>query len=309
MGHDHHDHGLPHAPASFGTAFAVGVVLNAGFVVAEVAYGLLSHSLALVADAGHNASDVLGLLLAWGAVLWSRREGSGRHTYGWKRSSILAALANATFLLVSIGVIAWEAVRRLRAPEPLSASTMIWVSAAGILVNGITAMMFASGRKSDLNIRAAFAHMAADAVISAGVVVAGIVILRTGWVWLDPVVSLVLSAVIIFGTWGLLRDAIGLALDVVPPGIDLTDVRTYLSELPHVTNVHHVHVWGLSTNESALTAHLVLATGATDNDLLHRICHDLKDRFGIGHATIQFEAASDHCPSDLHDETTGCARG
>lgn len=305
--HDHRlFHAHSHAPANFGAAFAVGILLNGGFVVAEVVCGLFSHSLALVADAGHNTSDVLGLLLAWGAAAWSKRQASGRHTYGWKRSSILAALGNAIFLLVSVGVIAWEAVRRFRNPQALSASTMIWVSAAGILVNGITALMFAAGRKSDLNVRAAFAHMAADAIISAGVVVAGIVILFTGWSWLDPVMSLVLSAIIVAGTWGLLRDSVGLALDAVPAGVELDAVRSYLSALPKVANVHHVHVWGLSTNESALTAHLVLTTGAVDNDLLHRICHELKDRFGIGHTTIQFEACGDRCPSDLHDEAAGC---
>jgi cobalt-zinc-cadmium efflux system protein len=300
-GHDHgHTHLLPHAhvhaPGTFGRAFAIGVALNAGFVVIEVVYGLMAHSLALVADAGHNLSDVFGLLLAWGAAVWSRQSPTERHTYGWRRSSILAALANAMFLLVSIGIIAWEAVRRLIHPVDVNASALIWVSAVGIAINGITAMMFAAGRKHDLNVRAAFLHMAADALISAGVVVAGVIIVFTGWRWLDPAISLVLVAVILVGTWGLLRDSVQLALDAVPGGIDLAAVRAYLCGLPSVVNVHHIHIWGLSTNEAALTAHLVLNSGAADNALLERINHELEDRFGIGHATIQFESPAAGCP-------------
>lgn len=299
-GHEHGAVGLghahAHAPANFGRAFAIGVVLNSGFVLAEVGFGLWAHSLALVADAGHNLSDVFGLLLAWGAVVWSSRPPTERHTYGWRRSSILAALANAVFLLVSIGVIAWEAVRRLTAPPVINAGVLIWVAAAGILVNGITAVLFASGRKHDLNIRAAFLHMAADTLISAGVVAAGVVILFTHWWWVDPVVSLALAIVIIVGTWGLLRDSVQLALDAVPAGISLRDVRDYLAGLPSVCNVHHIHIWGLSTSEAALTAHLVLKSGKADNALLDRINHDLNDRFGIDHATIQFEAPEGACP-------------
>jgi cobalt-zinc-cadmium efflux system protein len=289
-------HSHAHAPANFGRAFAIGVTLNFGFVLVEVGFGLWAHSLALVADAGHNLSDVFGLLLAWGAVLWSKRAPTKRHTYGWRRSSILAALANAVFLLVSIGVIAWEAIRRLVQPPEVDAHVLIWVSAAGIAVNGVTAALFASGRKHDLNVRAAFLHMAADALISAGVVVAGVLILFTHWLWLDPVVSLVLAVVILVGTWGLLRDSVRLAMDAVPEAIDLTEVSEYLAGLPSVLNVHHVHVWGLSTNEAALTAHLVLETRTTDNALLTRINHDLCERFGIGHATIQFEAPGSECP-------------
>lgn len=307
-GHDHegcaHDHThtslLPHAhvhaPANFGRAFAIGVALNTAFVVVEVVYGLLAHSLALVADAGHNLSDVFGLLLAWGAAVWSRRAATERHTYGWRRSSILAALANAVFLLVSIGIIGWEAVQRLLHPTPVDAHTLIWVSAGGIMVNGITAVMFASGRKKDLNIRAAYLHMAADALISAGVVVAGIVMVFTGWQWLDPVVSLVLVAVILAGTWGLLRDSVQLALDAVPAGIDLAAIRNYLSDQPAVLEVHHLHVWGLSTSQAALTAHVVIAAGSTDGSLLLRIKRGLGERFGIEHATIQFEPPGCDCP-------------
>jgi len=298
-GHHHHGHGHghSHAPASFGRAFAIGVTLNAGFVILEVVYGLMAHSLALVADAGHNLGDVFGLLLAWGATVWSQRPATTHFTYGWKRSSVLAALANAIFLLISVGVIGWEAVRRLSEPAPVQAQVVIWVSAAGILVNTTTALMFMAGRKGDLNVRAAFSHMMADAVISAGVVVAGIVIAFTGWLWLDPAVSLVLVAVIVVGTWGLLRDSFNLALDAVPPGIDVGAVREYLAHLPPVVEVHHLHIWGLSTSDNALTVHLVLAGDAINHELLESINHDLEEKFGIGHATIQFEAASHgECP-------------
>jgi cobalt-zinc-cadmium efflux system protein len=290
-GHDHGHHGHAHAPASFGKAFAVGVVLNAGFVVLEAIYGFFAHSLALVADAGHNLSDVFGLVLAWAATVWVRRPPTARHTYGWRRSSVLAAICNAGFLLISVGVIGWEAIRRLQNPAPVEARTMIWVSAAGIVVNTITALMFMAGRKGDLNVRAAFLHMASDAVISAGVVVAGVAIAFTGWLWLDPLVSLILVIVIVAGTWGLLRDSVNLALDAVPSGIDVPGIRGYLCDLPGVVDVHHLHVWGLSTNEAALTAHVVLEGNIEDNALLDSINRELQERFGIGHATIQFEAA------------------
>lgn len=290
-GHDHSPPAHFHAPASFGKAFAVGVVLNSGFVVLEVTYGLVGHSLALVADAGHNLSDVFGLVLAWAATVWVRRPPTVRHTYGWGRSSVLAAICNAGFLLISVGVIGWEAVRRLQNPAPVEAHTMIWVSAAGIGVNTITALMFIGGRRGDLNVRAAFVHMASDAAISAGVVVAGVAIVFTGWLWLDPVVSLILVTVIVAGTWSLLRDSINLALDAVPSGIDVDGIRKYLCGLPKVIEVHHLHVWGLSTSEAALTAHVVVEGTIEDNALLDSINRDLKERFGIGHATIQFEAA------------------
>ena len=293
--HSHGHHGHSHAPANFGRAFAIGVALNSGFVVLEVVYGLFAHSLALVADAGHNLSDVFGLLMAWGAAVWARRPPTPRHTYGWRRSSVLAALANAIFLLVSVGVIAWEAIRRLNEPASVSAPTIIWVAAAGIVVNAVTAIMFMSGRNHDLNIRGAYLHMAADALISAGVVVAGVGILFTGWQWLDPVVSLILVAVIIFGTWGLLRDSFNLAVDAVPPGIDVAKVRDFLAGLPNVASVHHLHVWGLSTSEVALTAHVVLDHDNSDNALLRRINHDLHEQFAIDHATIQFESRANPC--------------
>ena len=234
--HEGHDHshsgsGHSHAPKNFGAAFAIGTALNFGFVVLEVVFGVYAHSLALVADAGHNMGDVLGLLLAWGASILARSAPTQRRTYGLRSSSILAALFNAIFLLVSVGAIAWEAIRRFGDPTDVAGKTVIWVSAIGIAINTATALMFMSGRKGDLNIRGAFMHMAADAGISAGVVIAGFAILLTGYHWIDPVVSLAISAVIIWGTWGLLRDSVNLALQAVPEGIDLAKVKDYLAGL------------------------------------------------------------------------------
>lgn len=269
----------------------MGVVLNAGFVGLQVVYGLLAHSLALVADAGHNLGDVFGLLLAWGAAWWAERSPTERHTYGWGRFSIYAALANAVILLVSVAAIAWAAVGRLRHPVPVAAGTMIWVSAVGIAINGVTAWLFSAGRENDLNLRATFAHMAADAALSAGVVVAGLIILGTHWLWLDPALSLVLAAVIVAGTWRLLREAVDLALDGVPASLDVAAVRRLLRAQPGVADVHHVHIWGLSTTEVALTAHVVLAGDAANDELLRRLKHELAEHFGIGHATIQFESS------------------
>ncbi|HEU0115520.1 MAG TPA: cation diffusion facilitator family transporter, partial [Thermomicrobiales bacterium] len=220
MAHDHQ-----HGPATYNRAFAIGVALNLGFVVVEAIFGVFAHSLALVADSGHNLSDVLGLLLAWGAALLAQRWPTGRRTYGWRRSTILAAVANAVVLLVALAIIVIEAIRRFANPEPVAEKTVIVVALVGIAVNGATAWLFASGRKNDLNIRGAFMHMAADAAVSAGVVVAALVILATGWLWLDPAVSLVIAAVILFGTWGLLRDSLNLALDAVPDEIDPAAVR------------------------------------------------------------------------------------
>ncbi len=277
--------------ADFGRAFAIGVLLNSAFIVAEVVFGLLSHSLSLLADAGHNLSDVMGLLMAWAASNLARRSPTQRFTYGLRRTSVLAALFNAILLLVSIGAIAWEAIRRIRNPEPVLGLTMIWVAAIGVVVNGVTAWMFSGGRKGDLNIRGAFLHMAADAAVSAGVVLAGLVILRTGWSLLDPISSLVIVVIILVGTWGLLRDSIGLVLDAVPRGIDPGAVKQFLEQLPGVAAIHHLHVWGLSTTETACTAHVVKREPQLDDQLLKQIAHELHDRFGIEHTTIQFE----HC--------------
>jgi cobalt-zinc-cadmium efflux system protein len=288
-----HGHTHSHPRPTYGRAFAFGIILNTIFIAIEVVYGFISHSLALVADAGHNLSDVLGLFLAWGATALGRRAATERHSYGLKRSTVLAALANAVFLLVAVGAIILEAVQRLTEPSAIAAGTVIWVATAGIVINAGTAMMFMSGRKGDLNIRGAFLHMAADAVISAGVVAGGVIILFTGWQWVDPALSLTLAAIIVYSAWNLLRDSLNLALDAVPEGIDAAAVRSYLLALPPVTDVHHLHIWGLSTTESALTVHLVLADDQRCDKLLHRINHDLHERFGIGHATIQFETAGE----------------
>jgi len=300
--HDHsHDHGEGghhhHAPADFGTAFLVGIALNTGFVVLEVFFGLYSHSLALVADAGHNLSDVLGLAMAWTASILVKRAATSRRTYGLRRSSILAALFNAIFLLLSVGAIAWEAVRRLADPSPIATGTVMWVAALGIAINAGTAMLFMSGSKGDLNVRGAFLHMAADAGISAGVVIAGFAISLTGWFWLDPAVSLAISALIIWGTWGLLRDSIDLSLDAVPRGIDADKVREYLAGLPGVASIHDLHIWALSTTDTALTVHLVLADGISPDGFGQKLHHEIEEHFGIGHTTIQIDSGTGDCPA------------
>jgi len=282
-------------PASFGSAFAVGIALNLGFVIIEVAYGIFAHSLALIADAGHNMGDVLGLLLAWCATFLARTAPTDRRTYGLRSSSILAALFNAIFLLITVGAIAWEAIRRFGDPTIVEARTVIWVSAIGILINTVTALMFMSGRKRDLNIRAAFLHMAADAGVSLGVVVAGFLIIATGWLWIDPVISLAIAAVITLGTWSLLRDSVNLALHAVPLGIEVAEVRQYLYSLPHVTEVHDLHVWPMSTTETALTAHLVRDVADCDCALLDQAARDLHHKFEIQHTTLQFETLDHEC--------------
>jgi cobalt-zinc-cadmium efflux system protein len=299
--HDHagHSHaGHSHIPASYGRAFLVGTLLNMGFVALETGYGLAANSVALLADAGHNLSDVLGLLVAWGAATLSRRQPSAHFTYGLRRSSILAALFNAVFLLVAVGAIALEAIDRLADPQPVASGTVMAVAAVGIAINGVTAWLFAGGRKDDINIRGAFLHMAADAAVSAGVVVSGYVILRTGWLWLDPATSLVIVAVIMAGTWGLLRDSVAMSLDRVPAGIAPEEVKASLAALPGVTRVHDLHIWSMSTTEVALTAHLVMPHGSPGDAFLHDASAMLHDRFEIGHTTIQVEC----------DETNACAQ-
>ena len=283
------------ANASFTKAFAIGATLNFAFVILEVAFGFFAHSLALIADAGHNLSDVLGLLLAWGAAALSRRAPTEKRTYGWKSSSILAALFNGILLLVSVGAIAWEAVRRLHNPPNVAGQTIIWVAAIAIVINSATALMFFSGRKHDLNIRGAFLHMAADAAVSLGVVIAGWAILVTGLRWIDPAVSLVIAAVIVWGTWSLLRDSINLALHGVPQGIEIASVRAYLASLPHVTAVHDLHIWPMSTTETALTAHLVRDVDDCDCSLLDKAARDLLVEFQIHHTTLQFETIEHEC--------------
>ena len=292
-GHDRHPNGHSHSHAhlDYGRAFAVGITLNLVYVAGEAAAGILSGSLALIADAGHNLGDVLSLSLAWGAAVLSRRRPSDRFTYGLRSSSILAALANAIILLVVTGGIAWEALWRISHPAPVASTVIIWVAAAGILVNGVTALLFATGRPRDLNLKSVFVHMAADTFVTAAVVAAGIAIWLTGWLWLDPAVSLFVSAVIVIGTWGLVKSAIGLALDAVPEGVDATAVRAHLLTLPGVTALHDLHIWGMSTTETALTCHLVMPSGHPGDAVLGRIGHELQHRFGIAHTTIQIELA------------------
>ncbi len=272
--HEHHDHnhapGHSHGPANYDRAFAIGIALNIGFVIIEAAYGIAANSLALLADAGHNLGDVLGLVMAWGAATLVRRRPTARYTYGLKRSSILVSLANAGLLLLAVGAIVWEAVQRLGRPEPVAEMTVIWVALVGIAINGATALLFMSGRKSDLNIKGAFLHMAADAVVSLGVVIAAIAIMATGWLWLDPAVSLVIAVVITVGTWSLLRDSLNLALDAVPA---------------------HVEV--------AMTVHLVRPGATLDDGLLARARHDLQERFGVCHVTLQIETGDPAHPCSL----------
>ncbi len=288
MPHDH-AHGAPSA----NRAFAVGVGLNLGFVLLEAGFGLWANSLALLADAGHNLSDVFGLLLAWGASYLAARPPTARRTYGLRRSSILAALLNAVLLLVAVGGIAWEAVRRFGHPEPVAGGAVVGVALAGVVVNSATALLFFRGREHDLNVRGAFLHMAADALVSVGVVAAGLVIRFTGWAWVDPATSLAVVAVIAAGTWGLFRESLDLALDAVPEGIDPAAVESYLAGLPGVAAVHHLHVWAMSTTEVALTAHLVKPDGRLDDALLARAAEELRERFGIAHATLQLEQGAE----------------
>lgn len=299
-GHHHHDHahgghGHHHAPASFGRAFAIGIALNLAFVLIEGGYGLLSGSLALVADAGHNLSDVFGLLVAWGAVLLGRVRPSQRFTYGLQGSSILAALLNGLLLMLAAGAIALAAVQRFSDPHPVQGAAMMIVAGIGILVNGATAMLFMAGAKGDINIRGAFLHMLADAAVSAGVVLAGLGIGLTGWLWLDPATSLVIVAVIVWSSWGLLKEAVALSLGGVPSGIDADAVRRDLATMDGVRAVHDLHIWPMSTSETAMTAHLVMPDGAPDDAFLHGVAARMHARFGIGHSTIQVERGAAAC--------------
>jgi cobalt-zinc-cadmium efflux system protein len=265
-------------------------------VVIEAGFGILSNSMALLADAGHNLSDVLGLVVAWVAAVLSKRPPSSRYTYGLRSSSILAALFNAVFLLVAVGAIGWEAILRLLNPEPVGGETVMAVATIGILINGFTAWLFASGRKGDINIRGAYLHMAADAAVSAGVVVAGVVILFTGWLWLDPVVSLLIVAVIVWGTWSLLRYSLAMSLGAVPADIELGAVRGFLSKRAGVSTLHDLHVWPMSTTEIALTAHLVMPAGHPGDAFLVHVAEELREHYGIHHVTLQVETEGAACP-------------
>jgi cobalt-zinc-cadmium efflux system protein len=295
QGHDHGHH--HHAPASFGRAFAIGISLNLAFVVVEAAYGILGNSVALLADAGHNLSDVLGLVVAWAGSVLAARAPSTRFTYGLRRSSILAALANATFLMLAIGGLSWEALTRFTQPEPVHGVTVMIVAAIGVVINGLTAWLFASCSKGDINLRGAFLHMLADALVSVGVIAAGLVILLTGWNWLDPVVSLVINVVIVWGAWGLLSESLRMTMDAVPDAINPEAVRDFLLKQSGVVSVHDLHIWPMSTTETALTCHLVMPAGHPGDGFLHHVCDDLNHRFGIHHSTMQIEI----------DPSTACA--
>jgi cobalt-zinc-cadmium efflux system protein len=300
MPHDHHDHdedhegdehrhSHSHAPPSNNAVFAAGVSLNMAFVVAEVVYGFSGHSLALLSDAGHNLSDVFGLLIAWGAIQLRKSLPTKHRTYGLRRTSILAALTNAVVLLLVVGGITVEAVGRLAHPQPVGGTTVMWVAAAGVIINTISALLFMAGRKHDLNIRGAFTHMAGDAAVSLGVIGIGFAIHVTGWQWLDPIVSVLIGGVIVWGTWSLLRESLNLAVDAVPAGIGPGTVERYLAGLNKVKSIHDLHIWGMSTTEAALTVHLVMPEYQCDDRFLHEICHELHERFEIGHSTIQIE--------------------
>lgn len=301
--HEHkRDHTRPAGGSDYARAFALAVGLNAVFVLAEAVAGIVANSLALLADAGHNLSDILGLLLAWWASHLSRRRPSAQRTYGLRRSTVLAALMNAVLLMIAVGGITWEAVRRFGEPEPTASAIVMWVAAAGILINGATAWLFMSGRKRDLNIRAAFQHMAADAAVSLGVLLAGAGMLATNWLWIDPAISIAIAAVIAAGTWQLLGESLNLAMDAVPDGIDAASVQAYLRGLPGITEVHDLHIWGMSTTEVALSAHLVKPDARLDDGLLVRIAAELQHRYGIGHAAIQFEHGDPMHPCALAPE-------
>jgi len=313
MNHDHHHghghHGAGHHhpmpdPAGHERAFALAIGLNALFVAIEFTYGFIAHSTALMADAGHNLSDVLGLVLAWGAAVLSKSAPTHRYTYGLRGSSILAALGNGLLLMAACGAIAWEAVQRFAEPAPVQGLTVSVVAGVGVLVNGFSAWLFMAGSKGDLNLRGAYLHMAADAALSLGVVVSGLVIMGTGLTWIDPAVSLAIVAVIVFGTWSLLRESVQLSMAAVPPGVDVDAVRGYLAGRPGVKDVHDLHIWAMSTNENALTAHVVMPDGYPGDHALDEMVAALRHDFGIHHCTLQIEEGSTH-----HDCALGHGHG
>jgi cobalt-zinc-cadmium efflux system protein len=291
--HAHHDGHAHHAPPERLTrAFAIGIALNLAFVAIESVAGVFANSLALIADAGHNLSDVLSLVLAWGAMRLARREPTPRRTYGFRRGTILASLVSSALLLVALGAIAWEALPRFRAPAPVEGAMMIGVAAAGVVINGITALLFASGRHTDLNVRAAFLHMVGDAAVSVAVVAGGIGVLTLGWLWLDPALSLAIVVVIVIATWGVLTESLDMAFDAVPRSVEPHDVRAYLQRLPGVAAIHDLHIWAMSTTETALTAHLVMPAGRHDDAFLRQVAQELDRRFRIAHTTLQVEQGS-----------------
>lgn len=288
MSHDHN-----HQISNYNRAFAIAVVLNLIFVAIEAGYGVAAGSLALIADAGHNLSDVLSLLLAWGAGLLATKPATEKRTYGFRKVTIMASLASSILLLVALGGITLEAIGRFFDPKPVDGMTVITVAAIGVVINTITALLFVSGQKHDLNIRGAFLHMAADAGVSFGVVVAGIIIMVTGWLLIDPLISLLIVAVILVGTWSLLRDSMNLAIDAVPKGIDIAEIKRYLTSVENVCQIHDLHVWSMSTTEVALSVHLIIVDDSLNNDFLPKLQQQLHDRFSIEHSTIQVERKDD----------------
>ena len=295
MSRNHH-----HSTQNYNRAFAIGVALNCTFVVIEATYGIFAQSLALIADAGHNLSDVIGLLLAWGAHLLAAKQPTPRRTYGFRRVTILASLFSAILLLVAIGAIVWEAIGRFSHPNPVDGMTVILVAAIGVVINTATALMFISDQSHDLNIKGAYLHMAADAGVSLGVVIAGAVILSSGWLWLDPMISIAIAAIILVATWGLLRDSFSLAIDSVPRHINPQEVAAFFTNLPDVTGFHDLHIWSMSTTEVALTAHLEIPDRMVDDNFLHQVSHDLHDKFGIEHTTLQIERHNGACCKQAH---------
>jgi len=289
-----HDHTHSHHPSTKSPAFGLAVGLNLLFVALETVFGLRAHSVSLLADAGHNLSDVLGLGLAWWAAVLALRPPSARHTYGLRRASILAAFGNSVILMMAVGGIAWEALQRLHHPHAVAGRTVMAVAGVGVVLNGITALLFWPGRRHDLNVRSAFLHLAADAGVSLGVVVAGILIVRTGLLWIDPAVSLGIGAIIVWGTWGLLRESFRLAMDAVPEGVDIGAIEAFLGSQTGITEIHDLHVWAMSTTETALTVHMVCPGGEL-NARLASLCAELRDRFGIAHSTIQMERGDSEC--------------
>ena len=300
MSHHSHNHSNS-SGQNFNRAFIIGIILNVIYIVVEVVYGLMINSMALIADAGHNFSDVLGLLLAWGAAYLAKTAATEKRTYGLRKSTILAAFFNAILLMIAVGAITIEAIRKLITPEPVEGTTMMIVAGIGFIINAITALLFMKGREKDLNIKGAFLHMAADAGVSLGVVIAGFVIVSTGWLWVDPAISLVIVIVITIGTWGLLRDSFHLSMDAVPKGIDLKEVGNYLKGIEGVTEVHDLHIWAMSTTEIALTAHLVIPDEKKDDYFLKKICGELHSKFGIEHSTIQIEKSAQSANCEHHN--------
>jgi cobalt-zinc-cadmium efflux system protein len=292
--HEYHTHshgvGHSHAPKDFNRAFAIGVFLNLALVIGQLVFGLIAHSLALVADAGHNFADVLGLLMAWWASRLGKSAPTKKHTYGFRGVSILAALGNAVLLIASMGAVAWEAIQRLEHPTEVNGHIVIWLAVLGIIVNSVTAFLFFSGRRDDLNVRGAFLHLVSDAAVSVGVVIAGLAILWTGKLWIDSVMSLIIVVTILWGTWGLLRESVNLALQAVPENIDRDAVERFLRSQPGVVSIHDLHIWGMSTTTVALTAHLVMRPAKVDDTFLAHLCEELAHDFGIEHATVQIES-------------------